>query len=276
MKSPKELTLEKKILDRLEILADGQENYLPLITARMLLTDTELEAMQNYANSVSIKRLGYNDHGPVHMRTVAKNAIQMLTLLRKAGIQTSLETEEAGTFEDSMTAVILAGFMHDLGMTIGRQDHELFSISLALPVINRILTEALPGPENLIRRITIRSLAVEGIAGHMGSRRIHSVEAGIILVADGCDMTKGRARIPICLNTEPKVGDIHKYSANSIKEIHIRSGNIKPISIEVTMTSDVGFFQIEEVLIQKINCSPIKPYIELLAGVENEKKKQYL
>ena len=256
MKSPKELTLDKKILDRLEILADGQENYLPLITARMLLTDTELEAMQNYANSVSIKRLGYNDHGPVHMRTVAKNAIQMLTLLRKAGIQTSLETEEAGTFEDSMTAVILAGFMHDLGMTIGRQDHELFSISLALPVINRILTEALPGPENLIRRITIRSL--------------------IILVADGCDMTKGRARIPICLNTEPKVGDIHKYSANSIKEIHIRSGNIKPISIEVTMTSDVGFFQIEEVLIQKINCSTIKPYIELLAGVENEKKKQYL
>ena len=100
MKSPKELTLDKKILDRLEILADGQENYLPLITARMLLTDTELEAMQNYANSVSIKRLGYNDHGPVHMRTVAKNAIQMLTLLRKAGIQTSLETEEAGTFED--------------------------------------------------------------------------------------------------------------------------------------------------------------------------------
>ena len=164
-----------------------------------------------------------------------------------------------------------------LHIKVAHVEAGLRSFNMDMPEeINRILTEALPGPENLIRRITIRSLAVEGIAGHMGSRRIHSVEAGIILVADGCDMTKGRARIPICLNTEPKVGDIHKYSANSIKEIHIRSGNIKPISIEVTMTSDVGFFQIEEVLIQKINCSPIKPYIELLAGVENEKKKQYL
>ena len=35
----------------------------------------------------------------------------------------------------------------------------------------------------------------EGIIGHMGHEKIHSIEAGTVLVADGTDMTKGRARM---------------------------------------------------------------------------------
>ncbi len=34
-------------------------------------------------------------------------------------------------------------------------------------------------------------------------------------------MTKGRARIPMAINTTPRVGDIHKYSANAINRIGI-------------------------------------------------------
>lgn len=293
MKSPKEMSLEKKILALLEQAAsDGTDgfsaediapdNYLPLQVARLLIADPEVHAIQDYANDVSIKRLGYNDHGPVHMRTVTCNAIQMLILLRKAGIKTNLQTEGIGSFEDSLTAVILAAFLHDLGMSVGRQDHEMHSVSLALPVLERILNQTLPNsPDgdkngNLKRRVTIRSLALEGIAGHMGSRRVHSLEAGIILVADGCDMTKGRARIPMAISTEPKIGDIHKYSANSIEKVSITSGKERPIRIEISMSSDVGFFQIEEVLLQKINCSPAKNHIELVAGVEGNEPKQYL
>jgi uncharacterized protein len=110
----------------------------------------------------------------------------------------------------------------------------------------------------------------------MTNRKIHSIAAGMILVADGCDMEKGRARIPIALNTEPKIGDIHKYSANSIESVDIEAGEEKPIKISVEMSSDVGFFQIEEVLIHKVNSSPVKPYIELYAGVVGQPKKRYL
>ena len=46
----------------------------------------------------------------LHMRQVAGNAIKMLNILQGAGIKTSLETEEIGTFEDSMCAVILVFF----------------------------------------------------------------------------------------------------------------------------------------------------------------------
>ena len=182
--------------------------------------------------------------------------------------------EEVGTFEDSMCAVILAGLMHDLGMMIGRQGHEEMSVTLAKPIIERAVMHIFP--DDLHRRTIVKSVAIEAIIGHMASRKIHSIEAGIILIADGCDMTKGRARIPLAMNTTPKVGDIHKYSANAIDRIRIHHGENRPIKIDVAMTGEVGFFQIEEVLFTKISSSPAKQFVELYACVEGEEPKRYL
>ena len=268
MKSPKEINLESKILNKLR-------NFpICIQLVQYLFEDEELQAMQDYANNVSIKRLGYNDHGPVHMRQVANNAIKMLNILHNNGIQTSLEREEIGTFEDSMCAVVLAGLMHDLGMMIGRSIHEKMSIVLSIPIIDRVLSHIFPN--DIQRRTIIKSLALEAIVGHMSSQKIHSIEAGIILIADGCDMTKGRARIPLAMNNTPKVGDIHKYSASAIERVMIKPGERKPIKITIEMSGDVGFFQIEEVLFTKIDSSPAKEYVELYAGVVGEEFKCYL
>ncbi len=268
MKSVKELSIESKIIKRL------QNSPVCLKLVNYLFEDAELQEMQDYANNVSIKRLGYNDHGPVHMRQVCANAIKMLNILQSSGIQTSLEKEEVGTFEDSMCAVIIAGLMHDLGMMIGRQGHEEMSVTLAKPIIERTVMYLFP--DDLHRRTIVKSLAIEAIIGHMSSRKIHSIEAGVILIADGCDMTKGRARIPMAINTTPRVGDIHKYSANAITRIGIHHGERRPIRIDIEMTGDVGFFQIEEVLLTKIDSSPAKGYVELYAGVAGEQPKCYL
>ena len=268
MKSVKEVSTEHKIYERLKDYPD----CLKLV--HYLFEDEELQEMQDYSNNVSIKRLGFNDHGPVHMRQVVSNAVKMLKILHEAGIKTSLEREEIGTFEDSMCGVILAGIMHDLGMSIGRQGHEEMSVLLAQPIIDRALKYL--HPDNLHKRTVIKMIATEAIIGHMSSRKIHSIEAGIILIADGCDMTKGRARIPMAINKTPRVGDIHKYSANAINRIGIHRGDKKPIKIDIEMSGDVGFFQIEEVLLTKIESSPAKEFIELYAGVEGQERKCYL
>jgi len=239
----------------------------------LLLHDEELQAAQEYANTVSIVRLGFNDHGPVHMRTVAMNVLVMFRLLRQAGIKTSLEKDECGDFEDSLTAVLCASILHDLGMGVGRQDHELYSVYLALPILNRILEGVYQ--KNIKKQAMIRALTLECISGHMGSRIIHSLEAGVVQVADGCDMTKGRARIPLALG-QAKVGHIHQYSANSIEEVRIDAGKEKPIRIDIHMSNDAGFFQVEEVLLKKIAGSTAKPFIELYAQVREETPHQYL
>ena len=271
MISPKEKSLNTKII---RTLKDLNLTGKTLEAARLITADEEIQVTQEYANNVSIVRLGFNDHGPVHMRTVALNGIIMLRLLRKAGIKTSLENEGLGDFEDSLIAVIYAAMLHDLGMSIGRQDHEIHSTYLAAPILDRLLLKVYNN--NLAKRVMIRSLAMEGISGHMGNRSIHSLEAGVVQVADGCDMTKGRARIPMAMGYSPRAGDIHQYSANSIEGVRLSEGQENPIKIEVLMSSEVGFFQVEEVLLHKIATSTAKPFIELYAQVQDGEPRRYL
>lgn len=266
MKSPKEINLDKLILAKTQ----GKNRKL----AELLLADPEVQALQDYANAVSIKRLGFNDHGPVHMRTVALNVLLMAKLLDQAGVHLSLESEESGSKEESIAALLIASLLHDVGMSVGRQNHELNSALLAAPIATRLLAAIYP--DSLERQVIVRSLSLECIEGHMGTQRIHSLEAGLLLVADGCDMTKGRSRIPMMLGNEPRAGDIHQYSAASIERVEIVPGEHLPIRISVEMTESVGFFQVEEVLLQKIGMSPAKPYLELEARVGEGEPRRYL
>ncbi len=265
-KSYKQISIEKDILD----LLDDREKEI----ANYLFLDKELAYIQNYANSVSIKRLGYNDHGPVHMRMSALNALKAFTIMDEAGIEFNLPKENHGTVSDSKISVLMAAIMHDLGMSVARDRHELVSVELARPIADRIL--AVFYPDEFEKRIIMRSMIIECIIGHMASQKIHSYEAGLVLVGDGCDMEHGRARIPQLLSIAAKRGDIHRYSSTSIQAVRIIKGQEKPVRIEIDMKQSVGFFQIEEVLMPKILSSPIKEHIELYAEVTGREKVRYL
>jgi len=271
VRSGKELALDNKILEKVKSFKlSGKTEQV----AEILLLDDEIQAMQEYANEVSIVRLKYNDHGPVHMRTVALNALIMMELLRKADVKTSLEKEEAADFEDSLSAVLCGAFLHDTGMGVGRQDHELHSVYQAYPILTRILAKVYSS--SIQKQVMIRSMSMEAISGHMGTRSINSLEAGIVQVADGCDMKKGRARIPLAIAGSPRVGDIHQYSAQAIEELVIEAGKERPISIRINMSSEVGLFQVEEVLLNKIASGTAKSYIELYAILNGGEPKRYL
>ncbi|MFP4510449.1 MAG: phosphohydrolase [Spirochaetaceae bacterium] len=265
-RSPKEAALDRRLL---ELLPDTLTDI-----AQKMLNDDEIRALQDYSNIVSIKRLGYNDHGPVHMRIVAKNALKFANLLHVAGIPLSLEVEGIGSFEDSVFAVFTAALLHDIGMSMTRQDHERHSILLGKPIIERFLQQWCP--DDLPKQVILRSLICECIIGHMAMVRIHSLEAGLILAADGCDMEKGRARIPLLINTEARLGDIHKYSSAAVERVFITAGEEKPIAIEILMSASVGLFQIEEVLSPKLTVSPARPYIELYSRIRDEERRRYL
>jgi len=265
-KSLKEIAIENKISEMLTGKA--------ALAASIALDDEEIQALQDYANVVSIKRLGFNDHGPVHMRTAALNALIMFELLTLARVKFNLEKERIGGVEESKIAVLLACLLHDIGMSVSRDNHEIFGVQMAIPIVNRILSEVYP---NEVKKNTvIRSLIIEGISGHMAKHDIHSLEAGLVLIGDGCDMAKGRARIPFLLTRSPHVGDIHKYSAHSIQKVQIIKGEENPVRIIVEMSESVGFFQIEEVLFPKIVSNPVKPYIELYGTVNGGNLKRYL
>jgi uncharacterized protein len=266
MESPKEHNLNNLILKKVSGLAEK--------AVKIILEDKEVKHLQDYANVVSIKRLGFNDHGPVHMKQVALNALRMIDLLEESNVKFSLEKEEVGTIEDSKVAIVVAALLHDVGMSIGRDKHEQSSILLSVPIIERTLEEIYN--DDLNKQVIVKSLILEAIIGHMGTQIISSLEAGLVLIADGCDMTKGRSRIPMLAQTSPKIGDIHKHSAASIEKVYISKGERRPIKITVNMSEAIGLFQIENVLFPKINSSPAKEYIELYAGVTDTDIRCYL
>ena len=239
-----------------------------------LCHDKVVTAWQNQANHVSIVRLGYNDHGPVHMRIVTLHALKMLALFRDGGIQPHFVAEKLGLFEDAQTIVVLSCMLHDLGMAVARQKHEWHSLSIGMPFVERYLAEFYPN--ELDKQIAITGMVQEAIIGHMAHEKIHSVEAGIVLVADGTDMTKGRARIAKKLATKPTLGDMHRHSADAVKEVQIEKGLTRPVHINVKMDDYSGIFQVEEVLMGKLLNSPVRDHIELSVVVRDEPARRYL
>ena len=264
--TPKELKLNKVLLSR----ASGKVATL----LERLLADREINLYHSYANVVSVRRLGFNDHGPVHARITTYNALKILDLLHQGGVQTSLEREHVASFEESCVAVALGCFLHDAGMGVARQDHEWHALNLMDPIIREYLTWLYP--DDLDKQVVIRSMIHEIIVGHMAKVRIHSVEAGTVLVADGTDMSKGRSLIPFNLQFEPEVGDMHRFSANTISRVEIGAGQNKPVRISIQMDNATGLYQIEEVLMTKVKASPIMKHLEIEAMIAGESPRMYL
>lgn len=265
LKSHKEAALDRELRKRA-----GAGNLAKVMAS--ILDDKLVGSMQNYANIVSIRRLGYNDHGPVHARIVALNCLRIFELLEQGGVKPSIVNEEVGDREDAQIAIFMAAFLHDLGMSVTRQDHEYHSIQLAERFILKHLG-VIYADEGKI--YMLKSLIDECIVGHMGHYKVHSVEAGIVMVADGADCTRGRALIATNLAKNPMLGDIHRFSASAIDAVHIKKGAHKPVRIDVFMSSSAGLFQVEEVLMGKARNSPIMNYVEIAAHLEG-KERLYL
>ncbi|MGI8904913.1 MAG: phosphohydrolase [Candidatus Sumerlaeaceae bacterium] len=237
-----------------------------------IIDDPLVASIQNYANVVAIQRLGYNDHGPVHARIVAMNALRVLDLLDEGGVHPSIVVEEVGSVEDAKIAVFMSSFLHDLGMSVTRDNHEWHSVHIADRFLDQYLGLAY---EDEGRIWMMKSLINEAIIGHMGHYRINSVEAGVVMIGDGADCTKGRAQIPTQLAKNPMLGDIHRFSASAIDSVRISRGTRKPVRIDVHMSSSAGLFQVEEVLIGKAKISPIMNFLEIAAHLEG-KERLYL
>jgi metal-dependent HD superfamily phosphatase/phosphodiesterase len=204
MKSPLEIHLEQELFNMLDGAA--------LDIARILCNDEEIHTYQELANTVSIKRLGFNDHGPVHMRKVAINAMRMFNLLMEAGIRPSLVNEDIGTETDSRIAVLLAAFLHDIGMSIGRQSHEMSSFILANPLMERVLKCIFP--DEAARWIAIKTVALEGIMGHMTHHAIHTLEAGIILI-DGQGAGFAKSKTAFFADARPVHNTLRRMAVES-------------------------------------------------------------
>ena len=170
--------------------------------------------------------------------------------------------------DDAEVVVVLGSIFHDLGMTVARDGHEVFSGLLSLEFMNKHLPSVYGEDERAI----ITSEVLHAVVSHETPRKPLTVEAGIVGVADALDMEEGRARIPFQAG---KI-DIHSVSALSIQRVEIMEGKEKPITVKVTMSNLAGVFQIDQLLKPRIDNSGLKDYIHVVGEVTGEKERKIL
>jgi hypothetical protein len=237
--------------------------------------DEELWQLWRCANVNAMDRSGITDHGDVHIRVVANAALKMLRLLTDAGVQTSIEAGHGMTKEDAEVVVVLAACMHDLGISIHRDDHEQYSLFLA----RAKLPDFLVGLYDVRERTIMISEILHAMIAHRWDVRCLTLEGGVLKVADALDMTEGRSRIPF----EAGSVNIHSVSAAAIDSVELKRGEERPIRVEITMSNSAGVFQVDELLKRKLKNSSIAPYVEVRArvagygeGKENEPERRLL
>jgi len=224
----------------------------------VLEKDPEVASLLRMSNVMAVSRLGYNDHGPVHARIVAGAALELLERLIAEGVQlTSIKDEVARSEDEVRAIVVFAAYLHDIGNAIHRDMHEVLGALIAKDVVDRLLPKVLEGVGD--RVYALRQEILHAIHATAYNASCLTVEAGVVKVADGLDMSEGRARLPYKLG---KI-DIHSVSALSIKRVDIERGEHRPIRIVVQAEDLAGLFQIERVLLPKIRTSGLEDYIEV-------------
>ena len=240
----------------------------PLLNEAFNLLQEDLE-IQNYlrmANIMAVKRLGYNDHGPVHAKIITGSALEIFKLLTTRVEPTSV-SHGVCSHEDAQLIVLLGSYMHDLGNAIHREEHEQSSVLMAMGPLERILNRVYHDDPGLAYRIKCEVL--HALYSSNDNVPCLSVEAGAVTIADGTDMAEGRSRVPYLSGKN----DIHSISAQAIKLVEIVKGEEKPVSIQVTMENPAGVFQIEEVMGRKIKSSGISELVEVIATMNGRKIK---
>jgi metal-dependent HD superfamily phosphatase/phosphodiesterase len=149
------------------------------ITVNELERDPEVVAYLQSANAM-MNALGYTEHGERHANLVAKIAFNILTRL--------------GYSQREAELAAIAGFMHDTGNLIHRDNHTLSGALLTREILIRL------------------KMPFDEIALVMGAVGNHEEPIGVavnkiaaaVIIADKADVHSSRVQ-----NTDPKTFDIH-------------------------------------------------------------------
>ncbi|MEM0482782.1 MAG: HD domain-containing protein [Nitrososphaerota archaeon] len=229
--------------------------------------DEELQTSLRLCNDMVVKRLYYNDHGPMHAKIVAGSALEILDILTRRGLR-PVTVQHGLSNRDAAIVVMLGAYLHDIGNMIHREMHHITGTYIASGILSRILPKYYP---DLKTQMRVRQEILHSILAHDDNVQALSLEAGIVKLADGTDMAEGRARYPYMYGKS----DIHAFSALAIKSVELKEGDDVPLIVEVDMINEAGVFQVEEVYGKKIATSGLDRFVTVRLLLRGKYLKSY-
>jgi len=182
-----------------------------MLTFKDIVKDPEVVVLVAEADR-QLAVLGYTEHGPRHARLVAKNARAVLV---------ALQAEERLT-----ELAAIAGYLHDIGNVVSRDQHERASALMARDILLR---------RGMDYRETVQIMAAIGNHDEKGGNPVSEVSAALI-IADKADVHKSRVRNPelIKFDIHDRVNYAVKRSALTVRR------EDRSIAFDLTIDTNVA------------------------------------
>ncbi|MWG36135.1 HD domain-containing protein [Halomarina oriensis] len=221
-------------------------------------TDDEIQTYLDAQNVNPVDRKGYNDHGRKHISIVRNRALCLYDLLKAGGVEFNGARQQGLDEADEAVIVALAAQLHDIGHVVHRDDHSYYSIPLASDVLDRILPEF---GYDVAEAVRVKGEVLHAVLCHHTEEKPLTREAGVLRVADGLDMERGRSRMPY----ERGGRGINTLSSQAIRKVTLREGDDRSVLVEIEMTDAAGVYQVDELLKSKLEDSLIEDDIRIVA-----------
>jgi len=220
--------------------------------------DERIQAYLEAQNVNPVERMQYNDHGATHIRIVRGRALELYELLKDGDVSFNGAGDQGLDEADESVIVALAATLHDIGHVVHRHDHPYYSIPLAADLLDRALPEFYDPAE----AVRVKGEVLHAILCHHTKEHPLTAEAGVVRVADGLDMERGRSRYPY----ETGRRGINTVSSQAIESVSLSPGTDKPVSVEIGMTNAAGVYQVDELLRAKLKGSGLEDYVRIVAA----------
>jgi len=224
--------------------------------------DEEIAAYLEAQNVNPVDRMQYNDHGAKHVEIVRHSALCLYELLKRGGVEFNGARQQGLAEADEPVIIALAATLHDIGHVVHRESHPYYSIPLAADLLDRLLP-AFYGAADAVR---MKGEILHAILCHHTEERPLTLEAGVLRVADGLDMERGRSRVPY----EQGGRGINTVSSQAIERVRLLEGEQKPVLVEIAMTNAAGVYQVDNLLRSKVEDSGLDQHLRIVAANVND------
>lgn len=220
-------------------------------------SNPQITAYLEAQNVNPVARKDYNDHGTKHVEIVRNRALRLYELLKRADVEFNGATDQGLAEKDESVILAFAATLHDIGHVVHRDDHPYYSIPLAADVLDDVLPEWYD-VEEVVR---MKAEILHAILCHHTPETPLTTEAGVIRVADGLDMERGRSRIPY----ERGGRGINTISSQSIETVTVMEGDAAPVLVEIRMRNAAGVYQVDNLLKEKLQDSMLEEHVRIVA-----------
>lgn len=219
--------------------------------------DPEVQAYLEAQNVNPVVRKGFNDHGKKHVEIVRNRALRLYELLKRGDVGFNGAADQGLDEADESVIVALAATLHDVGHVVHRDNHTYYSIPIAADILDRLLPEFY----ETAAAVRMKSEVLHAILCHHTAEDPLTTEAGVIRVADGLDMERGRSRIPY----ERGGRGINTISSQAIEAVSLVEGDDVPVLVEIRMRNAAGVYQVDGLLKEKLQDSGLDNLIRIVA-----------